>query len=408
MLVTGVIVAALATTASLLLWGDGWADSYRVRVVMASAVGVQAGTPVQIGGVEAGKVDGVGVKDGKAVVTLDIDADRAPLPSGTRSSVEWRSVLGEHFVALTPGPANGPALPNGSLIDGGTEQVTVENLLESLDTPTRDHLRSLLPNLQTVLSGREQDLNATLKSAGPTVEALSSVMQAVGQDGPAIRELVTRLHELTSTLAGRQNDLSGVVRDLGTVTADTVSRQQQLADALRELPPTLDSARSTLDKVPAASDAVVPLLTDLAPATSQLPGVAANLSPLLHDLQPTVADLRPTLDAASRLLDVAPGLLDGLHATVPGVTQAVRSLAPAVAFLRPYTPEAMGFISNWGNVFSQLDARGHLANVLVTAGQTSLDNNPPVVTPGMSADTQSAPGTNVGQPWTDATGSQPR
>lgn len=402
------IVAVTAAVVGVTAWRDIGPSGYTVRVMMASAVGIADGTPVQINGQDVGHVTGVEAKDNKAIVMLSIDDADAPLPSGSRTSVEWRSLLGERFVAVKPGPEGNPPIPDGSLIEASSEQVTVEDLLEALDAPTRKHLKGTLRGLEVALQGRGQDMNSTLRTAGPTVDALGSILDAVGKDGPAIRELVTKLHGVTATLAGRREKLAGVVSDLSTLTDNTVGQQHKLRETLGELPSTLDAAKGTLDQVPPTGKAALPLLHDLRPATARLPAVSNNLKPLLQDLRPTIAELRPTLGSASQLLDHTPGLLDSAHGTVPGLTKAVSTLRPAVAHLRPYTPEIMGFVSGWGNLFSQFDSQGHFAHALVTEGQTSVDNNPPVVTPNMKVDTRGTPGANGGQPWTDATGSGPR
>jgi phospholipid/cholesterol/gamma-HCH transport system substrate-binding protein len=118
--------------------------------------------------------------------------------------------------------------------------------------------------------------------------------------------------------------------------------------------------------------------------------------------------LRPTLEAADQLLDRTPAFLDEATAVVPQVQTATERLAPAVAFLRPYTPEIMGFASNWGNVWSTYDSQGHFAHPLVVTGKTAVDNNPNVTLPGEFSGTVRLPGESVGQPWTDANGSAPR
>lgn len=79
-----------------------------------------------------------------------------------------------------------------------------------------------------------------------------------------------------------------------------------------------------------------------------------------------------------------------------------------MAFLRPYTPEIMGFVSNWGNLFSTYDSQGHFAHPLVVSGSSAPDNLPHVVPPGGKSATRILPGELVNQPWTDANGSAPR
>lgn len=401
------VVLLTASLTGAVLWHNDM-NRYGVRVVMDSAVGVIDGTPVQIDGRNAGEVTAVEARDNKAIVTLSMDSDHAPLPAGSKPQVEWRSLLGERFVAIKPGPKENPAIPAGAMIDSGNPQVTPEDLLETLDPPTRRHVKGLVSGLNQTLDGREKDLNATLKTAGPSIDAMGSVLSAVGSDGPAIRELVTNMHGVSKVLAGRQHKLSGVVNDLGKVTRETAGKQRQFNDGLKELPSTLTAADGTFKKVPKAVDSLNPLLRDLKPATERLPSVTRNLRPLMRDLRPTIGRLRPTLQATNKLFNYTPQLLNSAHATLPEVTQATRTLAPAVAFLRPYTPEAVAFVGQFGNVFSQYDSQGHFAHTLITADRAAVDNSPPLQLPDMKFDTRRTPGANAGQPWKDANGSAPR
>lgn len=398
-LVAGVSVIAL----------ERRAGEYALKVAMPNAIGVVAGTPVQIEGREVGRVSDVAAQGDQAVVTTAVDAAAAPLRSGTTVTVGARSVLGERYLEIQPGPPTNPALPSGTMIAAGSTQVVVEDLLEALDPATRAHLTSTVRQLDAALAPpTSKDLNDTLATAGPAVQALGQVLDAVGQDGPAIRSLLTNLHGVTQTLAYRRDGLSSTVSDLDTLTAAAAGRQRQLSNGIAELPSTLDALQGVLDRFPAATDQLVPLLDDLRPAADRLPSVAANLSPVLRDLRPTVALLRPTLVAADQLLGATPDLLDQTTGVLPQLQTTVERVAPAVAFLRPYTPEVLGFASNWGNLFSTYDSQGHFAHPLVVTGKTAVDDNPNITLPGEFSDTKMAPGQNANQPWTDANGSAPR
>ncbi|NMO91477.1 MlaD family protein [Actinomycetospora sp. TBRC 11914] len=399
--VAGIVTAVTAATAP-----------YRLQVVMPSALGLTTGTPVQLAGRDAGTITGLDARGDQAIATVELptgDSDvPLPLHAGTVVRVESRSVLGERFLAVDPGPATAAALPDDALIPAGSAQVTLEDVLDALDPATRSHLASTVRELDGTLHGREDDANQMLETAGPTVDALGAVLDAVGDDGPAIRELVTNAHQVTQVLAQRRGAVAGTVRDLGTLTDAVATRQQQLSDGLAELPGALDATRNALDKVPDATDAADPLLDDLRPAADRLPGVAGDLRSVLGQLQPTLAQLKPTLQAANALLGDTPGLLDRTHHTVPQLTEAVQRSAPAVAFLRPYAPETAGFLGNWGNFFSSYDSTGHVARALFTGGQTTLNEQPPAPPVGGVIDRTPAPGAAGGQPWTDANGDAAR
>lgn len=399
-IIAGVVVVAVAAAGVFALSGH---DDYQVKVLMPAADGTYQGAKVVVAGRQVGEITGIDVKDAKAVITATVDGSDAPLHAGTTARISWESVLGGRVLELLPGPKQNAPLPSGNLIDSGVERVELDDLLATLDQPTRVQVQALVNQLSQTLRGRENDVNATVKTAGPAVDALGEVLRAVGEDGPAIKDLVQRLAAMTGELTAHDSDLSGTVRSLGQVTSTAADRQQQLTQALAELPSTVRAADDTLAKVPGAVDATTPLLKDLRPSTSQLPAVAANLSPLLRDLQPTLADLGPTLASARGLLQYTPGLLDSAHATLPGADQAVVALQPAVAFLRPYTPELAGWLSNWTSVFAS-QSSGNYGRALMVQSASSFNANPGILPPGMKQDPAPAPGSIAGQPWVDANG----
>lgn len=398
-------VGALALGALTFTMKD---DGYHLDVVMPAASNLVPGSVVQINGAPAGKVSSLEARDGKAVIGLDVDDEFAPLHDGTTVRISWKATLGERIVDLAPGPDTNPELPDGSMIEGTVDRVELDQVLAALDAPTRAHLQSLLSRLDATLSGSEGDLRSTLQSAGPAVQALGEVLRGVGDDGPSIRSLVVRLRELTSAVASRRSDLSGSVDRMASAVQVIAAQRVALRQLLAELPPTLDTANVTLGKVPSTVDAVVPLLDALQPATAKLPGVAHELSPLLRDLRPTVTELRPTLTALDQLLGGTPRLFRGLSSVAPQVGSAGQTLSPMLAYLRPYTPELAGWLSNWGSAAANYDANGHYLRAFGQEGSTSLNHNPGVLPPGITRHRSRIPGEAEGQPWVDANGSEMR
>lgn len=377
---------------------------YQVQFVIPSAANLVGGSPVWVDGTDAGHVERLEVRDGKAVAYVSIDDEYAPLHGGTKSFVEWNSALGERIFTVYPGPAKNPVIPDGGLLKGQSRQVEVDEVLAALDAKTRERLTSLLGQLNGTISGQETDLRSTLRSAGPAVNALGHVLEAVGQDGPAIRTLVNQVREVTKVVSTRRSDVAGTVQRMTDLTDRVATQEGNLSEGLRELPATLRTAKATLDRVPEAGQATVPLLEDLRPATERLPSVAANLQPVLRDLRPAVGKLRPTLAQADRLLGETPGMLDSAHQVLPQVTRAVGAYQPAVSFLRPYTPELVGWFHNWGQTFAPYDSQGHVWAAVLAPGSNAV-NESVVQPPGSVTSPRPYPGEVVGQPWTDAHGS---
>ena len=398
---TAVLVMLSTSAAGILAFGG----PYRVSVVLDSAANVVEGTLVKVNGFDAGTIESIDVVDGKAKLTLGLDDDFAPLHDGAQVVITWKAVLGERLVDVHDGPQDNPTIPSDGMIPGAQQSpVELDNVLAALDQPTRDKVNSLVRNLDATLSGSEPDLNATLKTAGPAVAELGNVLRGLGTDGESIKQLVTQLNRTMEILAKRDGDVAKVVDQLGGAVDQVAAQQQALGETIHGLPGTLKQAKTTLGNVPGTVNDAVPLLDALRPATEKLPSVTANLRPLLADLRPAIGDLRPTLESASELLQHTPGLLDSSAATFPQIEQTFADLGPALQYLRPYTPELAGFLTNWNSANANYDRNGHYARIYITAGLENGNVNPGVLPPGTTKNLSPLPGELVDQPWTDAFG----
>ena len=376
-------------------------EDYTVKFSMVSAEGLAAGGRVWIDGFDAGWIEKIETRDGKALVTAGIAPEHAPLHTGTKVRVQWYAALGERILTVYPGPASNPEIPNGGLFAADSEQVELDQVLSALDEPTRNKLNGLIDSLHTTTAGVEPNVQQTLQTAGPTVQAAGAIFEAIGRDAPAVRSLVNQLQQMIQVAAVQQNDIRGTVSGLTQFAGNVATQQRALSDTFVELPPTLRQANDTLGDVKPSVDEANKLLKDLKGATHQLPDVADDTNATLHDLRPALRDLGPTLRSTADLLRYTPNLLDATHEALPKAGKFVDSYQPAVNFLRPYTPEIMGWVQNWGHNFGGYDSQGHtwqalLANVTPQA----VDDTPTTIPPVQQIGTP-RPGAVVGQPWND-------
>jgi phospholipid/cholesterol/gamma-HCH transport system substrate-binding protein len=401
-------LAGLAVTGSVLAGCSGGGAGARATFVFPDAANLITGSRVLVDGFAVGKVTGIEPEDGKAFVHVRIDSAHSPLREGTTARISYQSLLGERVVDVLPAATAGAALPDGAVVTATTPRVELDQLFNALDPPTRAAVSKAFPGLDAALAGHEGDAQATVDAAGPALDALSEIVQAVGSDGPALHRLLTGLQDLSARLVARQDSvrqtIDGFDRNLEAVSGQAGA----LGEAIDKLPATLAQARSALAKVPGAAAAAVPLLRDLLPAAPALPAAAADLRPFLADLGPTLVDLKPTLAALSNLLVETPGLLDRAHAVVPPATGLVASLLPAIDFLRPYTPELAGALANFASASANYDRNGHYVRIFVSSGSAFLDGSPFLLNPALSQHPARKPGELVGQPVTDAAGSTVR
>lgn len=378
--------------------------SYEVRILFPDASNVVEGAPVQIRGAPAGTVSDMYVKDGKAVVVATLKSFYAPLHAGTTADIAYRAILGERLVELTPGPKADPVIPSGSFIVG-QDRVGLDQVLDALTPTVRAKLVKLVPQLNEMLSGREGQARATLASAAPTVSALGTVLSGIGADSVTLQQLVTDVDTMVTEADGKEQSIVQTISGLTAALQAVAAHQSQLSAAVADLPSTVEQAASTLGQLPATANVVDPLLAQLQPAVAQLPTVAGELRPVLQSLDPVAAELMPVLSGLNDVLRVAPPLLAGVQAVSPGLSQAVNALEPAVSFLRPYTPELVGWLENWGSASAAYDSNGNYARIWVDVGPENVNALPATVPPLTTVDPYRPPGELAGQPWTDAAGS---
>lgn len=408
-LIGSAVVVAVAVIGGVLnLAGVGAGGRYEATFVFPHATNLFAGSRAQIDGFNVGLVDGLEVRDGKALVKVTIAEKHAPLREGTTARIDWQSLPGERLVQITPGPETNAALPDGAMITATTPRIELDQILSALDPPTRAALRRIVPGIDQALTGHEEDLGETLQAAGPALQAATDVLQAIGSDGPALQTLLTSVRDLAERLVARRDSVRGIIDGFDRNLAQTAKRSEELAAGIEELPATLRAADSVLGRVPPAAAAALPLLRDLLPAVEALPAAAADLRPFLAELRPTLGELRPALVSLGAVLDETPSLLDKAHAVVPPLTGVLSSLLPVLDYLRPYTPELAGLISNLASASANFDANGHFLRVYVSSGSLLLGSVTGQLNPGITANPDRLPGELEGQPLTDAAGSSVR
>ena len=89
---------------------------YEVVAQFNTASGLKPGSSVEIAGVEVGRVRAIALKEDRAAVTLAVD-DKVKLYTDTIASIKTRGIIGEKFLALSPGGGGDPLKPGDTIRD---------------------------------------------------------------------------------------------------------------------------------------------------------------------------------------------------------------------------------------------------------------------------------------------------
>jgi phospholipid/cholesterol/gamma-HCH transport system substrate-binding protein len=102
----------------------------------------------------------------------------------------------------------------------------------------------------------------------------------------------------------------------------------------------------------------------------------------VHDARPTIGDLRTLVrrDGANNdltdLLNKAPALEKAAKPSFAHSITALQKATPVIKFLRPYTPDLVGWLRDFGEGSANYDANGHFARIQPIFNAYSFEDNP--------------------------------
>ena len=325
-------------------------QGYQVHALFQESGLLVPGADVRISGVNVGRVTGLSNQGRYARVTMNIDAQYAPIPADTRAILRQKTLLGEAYVELSTGDRTGPKLRDGGVIPRSQVAPTqqLDQVLSAFGRPAQSALQEVLQGGAASLAGRAGQLNQAVANLDPAVADLETISQALDQERGNLGRLVRESGALFATLSQRSSQVRSLIVAGDQVLSATAARDRALAATVDAIPPFQSELRRTLR----AADTSLRLAK---PSVNALLPVAPLLRPVLSDLialEPSVVSL---LRAAPRLLH------DALRA-LPAVTSFSRTLRPALDVLVPALKQ-LGPVINFIGLYHReiLAAMGNLA-----------------------------------------------
>ncbi len=255
--------AVMATFAGA--FQGGW-RSVDVLVPAEDVGGLQQGADVAVVGIRVGRVERLELRGTEAWIHARID-ESAGLKKDVTARIRARSVLGEKYLELVPGPAGEPGAPllaDGDVLAPVGPQVEIDELVTAL---------------------------------GPLVEAV---------DPALVRELAAAAAEAMREDPER---VSRMLADLELVLDRAATASEELPALATEGRATLALARRTLGHVDdravqaeAALGRADRVLAELEAASAPLPATVTEAKAAIADVRALVAELDSATDALDHIL----------------------------------------------------------------------------------------------------------
>jgi phospholipid/cholesterol/gamma-HCH transport system substrate-binding protein len=372
----------------------------RAELENAQAVTPGQGQTVEVAGVKIGLIGKVGLRDGRAIVDLEIEPRfKDVVREDATALLRPRTGLKDMFIQVDPGSESAPPAREGFTIPVARTMtdVDLDEILSALDADTRSYIQLLVDGAGKGLKERGGDLAELFERFGPTARDLRRVNQAVALERDALKDAIHGLSRLTEELAGRDEDLADLVASSAAVFKAFASEDRNVSATVRGLPAALSQTTQTMADVERfarelrpAAERLVPVFGALDDANEAVRPIARQVTPPLRDqIRPFVRESRPVVQ------DLTPAA-EGLGAAMPDLTSSF-GIVNKLFNMLSYNPggkeppdkagreEGFLFWLAWvthqsANLVNIDDANGPLRPVFLTGTcqtlVTLIDNNP--------------------------------
>jgi phospholipid/cholesterol/gamma-HCH transport system substrate-binding protein len=379
----GALALALVVVALVVLGGG---NSYSLRADFQSASGLVTGDNVLIGPAAVGTVSSIGLtSNGSARIGMTLRGGVGPLHEGTVARIFEDSLSGiaSKYVVLRPGPSGAPEIPNGGLIglNDTSSAVNIDQLFDTFDPLTRLGLRGFIRGEAASLQGKGVAANQALKYLAPGLQSTSQVTAELTRDEPVFDQLVVQGSQALQALASRSDELSQLIANTSTATGAIASQSQALEQALALLPGTLTRSTVVFAGLRRTLDSLDPLVAASKPAVRQLPEFLSSLNQLNTVAIPTIGALNDLIHNPAGTGDLtqlalaAPGLERIAAQAFPVMIKQINDSTKQVAYLRAYTPDVAGALTNLGQAGAYYDANGHYVRTQPALFAFALDSS---------------------------------
>jgi phospholipid/cholesterol/gamma-HCH transport system substrate-binding protein len=242
----------------------GTAGGYNVYAEMKDATGLAPQSRVMMAGIPVGTIRSIRLDHGMARVDVMM-APEVALHEDATVAKRSAGILGEYFLALTPGTEGKPTLKDGDEIKIVMEAASTDQIITDL-ARIADRVKLVAENLAATIGSPEgqADMKKTLENLASVTEALNqtvrenretirrtllNVEEITGRSGPELKQILENVRVITqdvrSLLADNQGEGQG--KGEGQVR-ETVERINRASSSLESALSHIDSVAARIDK----------------------------------------------------------------------------------------------------------------------------------------------------------------
>ncbi len=294
-------------------------DTKTYYALADDAMGLLRDSDVLVAGVVVGKLDKIGLENGKAKFTLKISKD-LPLYENAKLEKVMESMLGTNVLVLEPGDSSVPLLNENDYIknvktDSGMSAAMskVTEIMEKTDAlmekvlerENQEKLNKIIDMLVRTTENTTQNVEGSMKMLSSVLRDMSEVMQKVNAKSDSEMEKLSKILENTLKVTDRIAEISdGKDEKLNQTLDDLRSSLKLIADelaasrgAMQDVREITSNMNQITEKVANGEGTVGKLLTD-----EKLYNDIVKVSDKLTDYADTLLGMKVYVDAHSNYM----------------------------------------------------------------------------------------------------------
>lgn len=388
-------VIGLATTLVILVqqgvtfpsWAPGiGSDSFELKAEFTSAQAVTPGQgqSVNVNGVQVGEISGVEVEDGRAIVTMTVRSEFAPLIKTDATMIPRpRSGLQDMVIEVDPGTGE-EAIAEGAIVPQTQTQTQVQSdeLLATLDADTRAYLKLLINGAGEALDGRGVAFSQGLRQFEPFARDVAKINSLLAERRKNVARSIHNFGLLSKALADNDQTLAEFVDSSNAVLGAFANQEGAIRASLQELPGALQETLNALESSDEFALELTPALRELRPAARAFGPAQEELQPFFEDttnpirtqIRPFTRQVQPVFKHLKSLSGPLGDAAQGLNAGFTDLNALLNTLAfnPPGASEEGYLFWLTWLNHNANSVFLAQDATGPLRRgIIINSCQTA-------------------------------------
>ena len=294
-------------------------DTKTYYALADDAMGLLRDSDILVSGVVVGKLDKIGLENGKAKFTLKISKE-VPLYENAKLEKVMESMLGTNVLVLAPGDSSAPLLKENDYIknvktDSGMSAAMskVSEIMEKTDAlmekvlerENQEKLNKIIDMLVRTTENTTQNVEGSMKMLSSVLRDMSEVMQKVNAKSDSEMEKLSKILENTLKVTDRIAEISdGKDEKLNQTLDDLRNSLKLIADelaasrgAMQDVRDITSNVNQITEKVANGEGTVGKLLTD-----EKLYNDIVKVSDKLTDYADTLLGMKVYVDAHSNYM----------------------------------------------------------------------------------------------------------